>query len=154
MLFFFFKGRIQSFAGTEAIIKYNYACSEAVVNLWQIIKSITRIALKNSVSSVQPLINILVPQSFRNSSFSTTITYFVLSKYYIIMMYYSALRFILCISSYLEFAYVGKIIVATVFDIFFKSFAPYRYLELPNAKLQFCNFFFRYVTFTLHRLKI
>jgi hypothetical protein len=49
----------------------------------------------------------LVPQIFRISSFNATITYFVLSTYRIIIMYYTALRFIiLCISSYLEFAYI------------------------------------------------
>lgn len=103
----FFKGGIQRFADMEAIIKDNDACCKAVVNFWQIIKSTTRITLKNSLSSFQPPINILVPQIFRISSFNATITYFVLSTYRIIIMYYTALRFIiLCISSYLEFAYI------------------------------------------------
>lgn len=39
----FFKVGIQGFADMETIIKNNDACSEAVVNFWQIIKSITRI---------------------------------------------------------------------------------------------------------------
>ena len=139
--------------------KNNDACSKAVVNFGKIFKSKARIPLKKSLSSLQPPINILVPKSLKNASFNNTITYFVLSKYRIIIIYYSALGFIiLCLRYYFGFAYLEKITAVPDFDIFFKSLPPYWYLELPNAELhtrdQFSKLLFRYVTFTLHRLNI
>ena len=106
--------------------KNNYACSKAVVNFGKIFKSKARIPLKKSLSSLQPPINILVPKSLKNASFNNTITYFVLSKYRIIIIYYSALGFIiLCLRYYFGFAYLEKITAVPDFDIFFKSLPPY-----------------------------